>query len=197
MQYFRLFLCSLIILQFSACGYSFQGDISNLPQDIHTLYIPLVKNNSTTTSLSPQFTDMLKREFSRHGKLKVLSEADLADAILNVTINSVESSVSAVSGINDTEVESDIHISISAVLKRRNGQKLWEVKDMNASDTHAASRQTVVLTSPQFMRGGIDAKTVSTLTQREVARGQAKETLESLMQELAKRLYLSAVASDF
>jgi len=47
------------------------------------------------------------------------------------------------------------------------------------------------------MRGGIDAKTVSTLTQREVARGQAKETLERLMQELARKIYLDAVASDF
>ena len=121
----------------------------------------------------------------------------MADAILNVTINSVESTVSAVSGVNDTEVESDIHITISAVLKRRNGQKLWEVNNMSASDTYASSRQTVVLTSPKFMRGGIDAKAISTLTQREIARGQAREALDGLMQELVKRLYLSAVASDF
>ena len=193
----RYLLLSAVLLTFCACGYSFQGDISNLPQDIQTLYIPLVKNKSTTTTLSPQFTDMLKREFSRYGKLKVLNEPDLADAILNVTIESVKSSVSAVSGVNDTEVESDIHISVSAVLKRRNGQKLWEVSNMSGSDTYAASRQTVPLTGPQFMRGGIDAKAISTLTHREVARGQAGEALERLMQDLAKKIYLSAVASDF
>ena len=193
----RHLLFSVLLLALCACGYSFQGDISNLPQDIHTLYIPLVKNNSTTTSLSTQFTDILKREFSRYGKLKVLNEADLADAILNVTIDGIENSVSAVSGINDTEVESDISISVSAILKRRNGQKLWEVSQMSSADTYAASRQTVSLTGPQFMRGGIDAKAISTLTQREVARGQARETLERLMQDLARKIYLDAVASDF
>ena len=193
----RYLLLSASLFMLCACGYSFQGDVSNLPQDIQTLYIPLVKNNSTTTALSPQFTDMLKREFSRYGKLKVLNEPDLADAILNVTIDRVESSVSAVSGINDTEIESDIYVNVSAVLKRRNGQRLWEVRSMSASDTYAASKQTVPLTGSQFMRGGIDAKSVSTLTQREVARGQAKETLERLMQELARKIYLDAVASDF
>ena len=193
----RHFLCFCVLLTLCACGYSFQGDISNLPQDVRTLYIPLVKNNSTTTALSTQFTDILKREFSRYGKLKVLNEIDLADAILNVTIDDIASTVSAVSGINDTEIESDIYISVSAVLKKRNGQKLWEVSKMSSSDTYAASRQTVPVTGPQFMRSGIDTKAISTLTQREVARGQARETIERLMQELARKIYLDAVASDF
>jgi hypothetical protein len=184
-----IFLCS--------CGYAFQGDMSNLPSDIKTIYIPIVKNKTTTPALSSQFTDMIKREFNHYGTLRVIDDKDTADAILNVSIDEIYSRVSAASGLNDTEVESQIYIDVSADLRRRNGQIIWEADRLTGSDTYAATRSTVVMTAPEFMQSGINARALSTLTPREVARGQSRETLERLMKELAKTIYMDAVANDF
>jgi outer membrane lipopolysaccharide assembly protein LptE/RlpB len=190
-------LFPLFILSLSACGYSFQGDVSNLPSDVRTVYIPIVQNKTTTPALSSQFTDMIKREFNHYGTLKVIDDKDIADAMLTVSIDEVRSRVSSVSGVNDTEVKSQVYIYVSANLTKRNGQIIWEVDRLSNSDSYATVRGTVVLTSPEFMQSGIDAKSISTLTPREIARGQSRETLERLMSELAKTIYMNAVANDF
>ncbi|MDR2338078.1 MAG: LPS assembly lipoprotein LptE [Deltaproteobacteria bacterium] len=191
------FFVGLSLIGLQSCGYAFQGNMSNLPADIKTVYIPIVKNKTTMPTLSSQFTDMIKREFNNYGTLKVIDDKDTADVVLNVSIDEIHSRVSAVSGLNNTEVESQIYIDVSADLTRRNGQIIWAVDGLSNSDTYATTRGTIVMTAPKFMQSGIDTKALSTLTQREVARGQSRETLERLMSELARTIYLSAVANDF
>ncbi len=193
-----IFIKIIILFAFvTSCGYSFEGDNSHLPVDIKTVYIPLVQNKTTWIVLSSNFTNSLRREFNHYGSLKVLDDPDTADTILVVTIEEIKTSVSAVDAKTDIEVGQDISITVSAEFKRRNGQVLWQNGHITGSESYATVKKNIVTTSFEFMETQMSSKQIDALTQREIARAQSRTTLDNLIDQMVKRIYFDAVASDF
>ena len=186
-----------LFLSLNSCGYRLQGSGSVLPNDIKTVSIRTAENNTTLTGLGPRFTEKLRSRFERTGIVKILDSGEPADAELITQITQVTGRNREVSGKQNVAVEQDLVLSISAELKKRNGQILYRNPSLSVSDSFGSVSSNVVTTSSTFAQGNLGASTLGSLSQREVARGQSAEVLEGLMEEAARKLYQESVASDF
>jgi outer membrane lipopolysaccharide assembly protein LptE/RlpB len=185
------------ILFITGCGYRFQGSASSLPQDVQTIYISPVENNTTEPGLGLEMTEILRSRFDRYGVVRLSEDKDFADAILESKILNIESRTQNVTGRTDIAIEQELTMILFGELRRRNGQVLWRNPNIRARGSFANVSDLVVTSSPQFAQGGIGSAALGALESREVSRGQQREALEGLMEEAARRLYLDAVAADF
>lgn len=74
-------------LTFSACGYSLVGRGSSLPPGIENIHIPIFENRSTEPDLDTIVTSVVRNEFIRDGRLKVVDTPN-ADSVLRGVIQS-------------------------------------------------------------------------------------------------------------
>lgn len=187
----------LLLLCASACGYNFQGSGSTLPPDVKTVAIKMTENNTTVPALGVRFTEKLRSRFDRYGVVKIVDFGDEADAVLITKITDLTTSVADVTAKTDIALEQDLIFTISADLRRKNGQILYTNPAITVHQRFGQTSDVVVTSSSAFAQGGIGAGTLSSLNSREVTRSQQEAVLEDLMDEAARKLYLDAVASEF
>jgi outer membrane lipopolysaccharide assembly protein LptE/RlpB len=191
------FFVIVLFLVLSSCRYRLQGSGTILPNDIKSISIKPAENATTFSGLGPRFTEKIRSRFERYGVIKIVDADEPADAELVSKIVSIITRNRDVQGTTNIQVEQDLLITVSAELRRKNGQILYKNPAITANQSFGTVSGNVATTSSSFATGGLGAGTLSTLTDREVARGQGAETVESLMEEAARKIYLSAVASDF
>ncbi len=191
---------TLALTTLVGCGYTLQGSGSVLPQDIKSVYSPLADNETTEPGLGQRFTEVLRSRFERYGVVKVVERSQEADAILVAKILNLDSRIRGVKGDTDTALESDLVMTISAELRRKNGQLLYRNASLQATEEVAGVSDVVVTSSSSFAQGDVGASTLGALSadgNREVARGQEEQALDDLMEETSRKLYVEAVAADF
>lgn len=194
----RLMIYVAITGLFTGCGYTLQGSGSILPEDVKVVSIPVVENNTTEPSLSINLTEALRDRFERFGVFSVVDDTKEADAVLEARIVSLSKTVRSVTSKSATALQYDTTLRVSAVLKRTTtGEILWRNPSVSAGGTSASTGSVVVTTSPDFYGGTLGAGDLSALGSREVQRGQEQESLLTLADEIAKRIYNEAVAPDF
>jgi outer membrane lipopolysaccharide assembly protein LptE/RlpB len=179
------------------CGYTLQGSGSVLPPDVKTIYVAPVENNSTELGLSDVLTEALREEFDGYGVVSVVDRQSEADAVLKAKITAVKKATQAVRSVSNTAVQMNTTMNISAELRRTSGGVLWRMGDMKVSKSFGTDASVVVASSADFASGSISSSNLSSLSTREVARGQEKEVLRSLSEELARQVYAQAVSPDF
>ena len=189
----------LVLAPFSlfACGYAFQGSGSILPSDIQTVAVKLAENDTTEPGLALKLTEKLISRFERYGQVKLVDKPEEADAVLYTKITSLETRTRDVTSQTDIALEQELTMTISAELRRRNGQVLYRNPSMTTYETFAGTSDVVVTSSSEFQQGGISANTLGSLGAREISRGQQEQVLDELLEETARRLYLDAVAAEF
>lgn len=191
-QKFPILVLSLLVV---SCGYNFQGSGSILPADVKTVEIPLAINDTVRIGIGEYLTEQLRTRFDQYGAVKVVDRD--GDAILKSRITKVQRSTSGVSSKTDIALEGYLTVTLSAELRKKTGQLLWRRTDMEITENFAEVSDTVITSGSDFASGSIDTNTLSGLTEREVSRGQQEQTLETLLDEAARRIYLDAVAPDF
>jgi len=193
--------CSLAVVVcfflLSGCGYAFQGSGSILPDDVKTITILQAENNTTEPGLGLQLTEKLRSRFERYGAVKVVPPGRDADAELITRILQLQNRVRDTTGNTDIALEYELEITISAVLRRRNGQVLYRNSKLRASEIYPGVSDVVVTSSSAFAQAGIGSDTLDTLGSREVSRGARDAVLEDLMEETSRKLYLDAVSAEF
>lgn len=188
---------SFALICLGSCGYQFQGSGTILPEDIRSVYIPLVQNDTPQPGLEQAFTESVRSRFEQYGALKVVDELDQADAIFRVRVTDIDTETRDVTGQSDIELEVELQLVVAAELRRRTGQLLWRNPSFSRSDVFSTVSDTVVTSSAAFAQSGIGAGDLGTLEARELSRGQAREVLENLIEEVSRGLYLEAVADSF
>jgi outer membrane lipopolysaccharide assembly protein LptE/RlpB len=191
------FLTILLTLILTSCGYTFQGSQTILPKDIKTVYIPVVKNRSIEPSLTGILTDSIKDRVGRFGVLQIVESENEADATLDVQILKVKRIMKTNNTRSDVSIEQDLKLLLSGELRRKNGAVLWRNPNLDVSKTFATSRQSVLTSSSDFANSTLGASDISNFSEREVARGQAQDSLINLCDNAAKAIYLEAIAPDF
>ena len=190
-------LAILMAVGVTGCGYSFVGAGSVLPPDVQNVYVPVVQNASTESTVSGALTDALQDEFERYGTLRVVDSASEADAVLQAKVLSVKRSTASVTSRTDSALQYDTVLSIAAELRRTNGQLLWRDPTLAVSRTFGTTSDVVVKSSVDFAAGGLSSRDLGNLDSREIAREQEQEALALLVEEAAKRIYRSAVLPEF
>jgi len=83
----RMIGSSLLVL-LTGCGYALVGHTNSLPPTIHTVQVPAFVNRTTRVGLEQQVTQAVGDEMVARGRLKLVSNPNDADAILNGSIDS-------------------------------------------------------------------------------------------------------------
>ena len=194
--YLQLTILS-VLLFLPACGYSFSGSGSSLPEQIKTVSIAAVKNGTTEPGLGPKLREAIKLRFERYGAVKIIDNEEQADAILSSEIKSLETRTKSVTGATDIELETELFITLGASLSTAYGEPLWSNEQIAASESYANISDVTVTSSSDFVQSGISSSTLNSLSSREVSRGQGAEALSELIDEAARKIYLEAVAPEF
>lgn len=190
-------LLSLVVFLLSGCGYSFIGSGSSLPPDVQSVYIPFVTNLSSETYVTPLLTEALREEFEKYGVLKVVDSTENYDSVLNVTILSVGEESRTVTANTESELQGDLTLTLQVELLRRDGSVLWANPSLSQSRSYASDLSTVLTGSASFAQSGMSASDLQNLGNREVSRSQQRITMENLIEETSKKIYMQAVAPSF
>jgi outer membrane lipopolysaccharide assembly protein LptE/RlpB len=88
MRGFALLPIACALLSLSGCGYHTLGSSASLPPGVHTLAVPIFKNETQSYHTELTMTQAVVREFNNRTRLTVLSgkSVDSADATLRGTI---------------------------------------------------------------------------------------------------------------
>lgn len=181
----------------SGCGYGFQGGGTILPEDVRVIAIPTVENQTLEPNLGLRFTEALRSAFQRYGVVKVVNDPADADATFKARILTVSSQTRDVTSNTDISLQNQVYLTVSAELRKKNGQLLWRDAKLSNSQSYASVSDVVVTSNSAFATGNIDANSIRTLGAREVGRGQKEQALSDLLDETARQIYLQAVAEDF
>lgn len=192
-------LISLLVLTFSlfGCGYTFQGSGSVLPPDVKKVAIPLAINSTPEPGLALTLTEALRDRFERYGVIAIVDQVSQADAVLNARIINVERNTSTVTSNTATALQRSTTMTIAAELKRVTGPALWKSPALIVSQQFGTTSDVVVASSAGFAGGNIGSGDLGGLDNREISRGQEKQALEELSEEVARRIYEAAVLPEF
>jgi hypothetical protein len=198
---FKYFLIILLVfnslLSLVGCGYAFRGSESALPPDVTTVFIPVVRNQSTEAGIDLLLTEALRDEFERYGALRVVDSESQADAILETTIISIKQERGATSSRTDTALQMFTVMNLSSELRRTTGALLWRDNRMQVQQSFGTEGGAVVATSADFASGNIGSTDLASLDAREVSRSQEQQALEDLSEQVARRIYAGAVLPEF
>lgn len=190
-------ILSVCCCAMTGCGYSLQGSGSILPPDVKRIYVPTVENLTTESGLSNVVTEALRDRFDRFGVVIVVEDVSEADAVLKAKVLKVEKDSRTVTSVTDTVQSYDTTMTIAAELRRVTGPVLWRNTRMQVSKAIGATSGDVVSSSADFVSNTLGASQLGALDSREVTRGQEREALLQLAEEVAKKVYDESVAPDF
>lgn len=190
-------LAVLVLLVASGCGYGFQGSGSILPPDVKKVYIPVAENLSPEVSLNMIVTEAMRDRFDRFGTLSVVDEQQQADAILTIAILAVKRDTAATASGTNAQLKQNANITFAGELRKTSGEILWRSTGFTITRAFGSTSGVVITSSADFATAGPSSADLASLGNREVSRGQEKQTFEDIATDAAKRVYEEAVSPDF
>ena len=117
-------LVGVVMLFSGGCAQYQIGAASLYPQDVRTVYLPMIRSQSFRSGLGEQLTEAIAKQIEQQTNYKVVGNAN-ADSVLSATIIE-DRKRAAVESVNDDvrEVETSIYVRVTWV--KRNGQVLAE-----------------------------------------------------------------------
>ncbi|MBW1713354.1 MAG: LptE family protein [Deltaproteobacteria bacterium] len=137
-------LSLVLALSLAGCGYGFRGTVSYLPQEIKTVAIPYLTNQTGEAGLEVLITEALIREFNR-SKLLKLTDIGRADVVLSGKIKGLSTRAVAFEDVR-TALQRRVTVSMEMELVQRRDQRvLWRsraVSDGQDYDVGSGSTAT-------------------------------------------------------
>lgn len=182
-------ICRLLLLFLTGCGYQLSGQSSFLPKDIHTIYVEPFINRSRDVGIEKELTTALRGEFYRRGQLRVVDQAEQADAILSGVVRALDSSVVSVNR-KDEALQYESVMTLDVTLRRREPDEIiWRGQGTRLTGLHSGSRAAVVTTSSEFKTGTLNAADVRQMTDIQLTQTQNREFRDQLMERFARELH--------
>ncbi len=85
---FALSLPALVLVVAAGCGYSLVGRSSNLPEDVRSIFVETLENQTTRAQIDQILTQAITNEFVTRQRFTVVPDQTSADAILSGTLTS-------------------------------------------------------------------------------------------------------------
>ena len=177
-------------LLLSACGYQFSSRSDSFPKDIHTVYVEPFINGTREIGLDKELTSALRSQFFRRGDLRVVDQADHADAIITGVVRAFERHVATVNR-QDEVLQYESALTLDASLRRREpNQILWRTQGTRLTEIHSGSRAAVVTTSSAFKSGTtLSAEDVRGFTDIQLTEDENRAARTQLLETFAEELY--------
>ncbi len=124
-----------------ACGYRFQGE-ATLPGGAQRLCVEIFENRTNIAGLEAMVTNGLVFEFSKRSRIRLVSDASRADAVLRGVIQSVESKTVA-SRNKDGAGERSLTLTLGVRLVQPSGKVLWSADRLSDSEVYVVSEDKI------------------------------------------------------
>jgi len=185
----RMMVAVACILMSAGCGYQFSGKESGLLKDIGTLYVEPFVDKGKEIAIGWEMTMALKSEFYRAGHPRLVNNLEEADAVLSGVVHGIDTRVLATNS-HDEILVYEATLVVDLNLRRRSPDKLlWRAPLMRLTDTYSGSRGAVVITSPEFKTGTLNANNVAQFTDIQFTESMAKNMRERLVRGFAEQLH--------
>ena len=138
------FICAVALLaiaSFSGCGYHVAGKASRLPQNVHTLAVPVFQNRSQTYRIEAKLTAAVVREFNTRTQYRIVSDPAGADAIMRGSVLSTQIEPLTYDSRTGRASSGVITIRMSVTLTGSNGEVLFSNPNYLFRDEYQASEQ--------------------------------------------------------
>ena len=147
----------LALMILSGCGYHTAGKASRLPEDLHTVYVPMFENVTQTFRVEQVMTAAVVQELRSRTNFRVTSskQDDPADATLKGVITSTTNSPLTYDSVTGRISSSVITISMRVSLVSKSGKVLWENPNISYREQYQVSRDTASFfdeSNPAFQR---------------------------------------------
>jgi Lipopolysaccharide-assembly len=177
------------ILMSAGCGYQFSGKDSGLLKEIRTLYVEPFVHKGKEVGIEWEMTMALKTEFYREGHPRLVDRLEEADAVLSGIVRDLETRVLATNQ-HDEVLVYEATLVVDLNLRQRSPDKvLWRAQQMRLTDTYSGSRGAVVVTSPEFKTGTLNANNVAQFTDIQFTESMAKNMRERVVRGFAQQLH--------
>ena len=181
----------LTVLLTAGCGYHFASSGSGLPAQAKTLYVERFGNHTRQTGVNDEFMRYLKDEIADHKRLELVESPSEADLVLSGTVSYVETLPVAFNSVSEPTMY-DLTMSADATLVDAHTHKvIWASRGISGSQSYATVAQTVVTTSPTFLKQNLRSQDIAQLPDLQVAATQRASANQQMMQQLAQNLYAS------
>ncbi|MBV8518482.1 MAG: LptE family protein [Acidobacteria bacterium] len=150
----KLLVAALLGLSLSGCGYALVGHSNLLDPSIHTIQVPAFVNRTTRVELEQRVTQAVAEEFVSRGRLRLVTTANEADAILRGSIDTFNIFPIAFDQGRATRYQVSITAKIELVDHRHDDKVIWkndqyrftEDYDVNLESTDAFDQETRAIT---------------------------------------------------
>ena len=180
-----IFLCAPL-----SCGYQLTGTNSYLVKNIRSIYVEPFINRTRDVGVEHEMASALRSEFYRHHQVRMVDQAEDAEAIITGVIRSLDNNIAAVNA-KDEVLQYEAAMVLDITLRRREPPEvLWRGPGIRLAAPYAGSRAAVVVTSSDFRAGTLNSIDVRRLTdiqlteaQRDSARSQMIDTFARLLHQ--------------
>jgi outer membrane lipopolysaccharide assembly protein LptE/RlpB len=186
---------ALAILLSSACGYNFAGTGSRVPEDVKTVSLGPIQNETRELGIEKALLESLEDEVSSRPRLKVVPIGQ-GEATLSGIVRYYIARPTSFSS-QDEALEYQVTMAVDLELRRTdNGKLLWKGVNVRESQSYSAVPGVVVTTSSQFQRTTLNAQNVNQFTDIQLSEGQRREANERLVELLSRDIY-NQMMEDF
>lgn len=155
----RLILALLLAGMFAlaGCGYHTSGGPSRLPDNIHTIYVPMFQNTTQTFRVEQVMTAAVVQELHSRTNFRVVTSNDdgTADATLNGTVNYTANTPLTFDSVTGRISSSLITIGMKVSLVSTSGKVLWDNPNLSYREQYQVSRDAASFfdeSNPAFLR---------------------------------------------
>jgi outer membrane lipopolysaccharide assembly protein LptE/RlpB len=135
-------LAVVAMLVLASCGYHTAGKAARIPDSVHTIAIPVFTNKTPTYRIETVLTNAVVKEFNTRTKYRIVNQAvPDADATLTGTVISTELAPVTYDSQTGRASTALVTVTMSVVLKGRNGQVLYENSRYVFREQYQVSRE--------------------------------------------------------
>ena len=188
-QSFRGPCAYLAFLCLVGCGYQLAGRSDLFPKDVHSVYVEPFVNRTRDISLQYEIATALRGELYRRGQLRLVDQADQADAILSGVVRSFNSLTWSVNQ-SDEVLQYEATLIVDVTFRRREPSEiLWRGQGIRLNEIFAGQRAAVVVTSPTFQNQTLNTSDVRNLTDIQLTESAYQLMRENLLERFARELH--------
>ena len=151
-----LVICVALLLVVSGCGYHTSGHAVRLPDDIHTIYVPMFQNTTQTFRVEQTITAAVVQEFRSRTSFRIVTSNDgTADATLNGMVNYTANSPLTYDSVTGRISSSLITVGAKVSLVDRAGKTVWSNPNYMYREQYQVSRDVSSFfdeSNPAFLR---------------------------------------------
>ena len=134
-------LAVVVLLAGMGCGYHTSGHAVRLPDDIHTVYIPMFENTTQTFRVEQTMTAAVVQEFRSRTNYRVVTSNDgTADATLKGVVNYSAINPLTYDSVTGRISSSQIAVGMKVSLVAKSGKTIWENANYRYTEQYQVSR---------------------------------------------------------